>query len=229
MKFTTNISSFKDGQHAIYEHPVTELMKEATFTDTIFLLFSKRLPTVSERKLLDALLVAAAEHGVEAPSLYVPRISAASGNSVHAAMAAGMLAIGDAHGGAGEAAAQLLLRDESAETLVSEYLADGKKIPGFGHKVYSEEDPRATAIFAIAQENNLPLVMFEKAYAIEAALLKQKTKKLVLNVDGAYAAAILALGLEPIAAKALFVIARVAGMGAHAMEEIEQGGTYKRL
>jgi citryl-CoA lyase len=229
MKFATNISRLRDGEHTIYGHAVTKLMREATFTDTIFLLFGKRIPTVSERKLLDTLLVAAAEHGVEAPSLYVPRISAASGNSIHAAMAAGVLAIGEAHGGAGEAAARFLLRDESAGALVSEYLAGGKKIPGFGHKIYFEEDPRAAVIFAVARENNLPLAMFEKAYAIEAELFKQKAKKLVLNVDGAYAAAILALGLEPVAAKALFVIARAAGMGAHAMEEIEQGNAYKRL
>jgi citryl-CoA lyase len=229
MKFNTNISSTKEGEHYIYTAKVTELMKAYTFTDTIFLLYTGKLPTDGERALLDALLVAGAEHGIETPSAYAPRVSAASGNSVHTAMAAGVLAIGEAHGGAGEAAAHLLARIEDAETLVAEYAALKKPIPGFGHRTYKDEDPRAAIVYAKAKEAGVPLHAFEKAYAIASSLERLKGKKLPLNIDGAFAASALALGMHPGAAKALFVLARVSGMGAHALEELAQGGGYKRL
>lgn len=232
MKFETTISTTENGEHAIYGMKVTELMKTHTFTDVIFLLYAGVLPTDGERALLDTLLVAAAEHGVETPSGYVPRVSAASGNSVHTAMAAGMLAMGEAHGGAGEAAAHLLAREDSPETIVAEYARAKKNIPGFGHPIYKDEDPRAAIIYKKAKASGKDiktLAPFEKAYAIEAALQASKGKKLPLNIDGAFAAATLAFGMPPSAAKALFVLARTAGMGAHALEELKQGGGYKRL
>ncbi len=229
MKFDTKISKTAGGEHQIYGNAVVELMKSHGFTDVIFLLYTGKLPTDDERSLLDALLVAAAEHGVEVPSLYVPRVSVASGNSVHTAMAAGVLAIGEDHGGAGEAAAYLLSRKEDAQTLVDEYIANDERLPGFGHRTYKEEDPRATVIYEKAKQAKVPLAAFEKACEIEAAIAKAKGKKLPLNIDGAFAAAVLALGMDPRAAKALFVVARVAGMGAHALEELSQKNGYRRL
>ncbi len=229
MKFNTNISSTKEGEHYVYAEKVTELMQAHTFTDAIFLLYTGKLPTDGELALLDAMLVAGAEHGIETPSAYVPRVSVASGNSVHTAIAAGVLAIGEAHGGAGEAAAYVFLRSDTPEEIISEYAASREPIPGFGHRTYKDEDPRAAIIHAKAQKAGVPLDAFTKAYAIESALAKAKGKKLPLNIDGAFAAAVLALGMHPRAAKALFVVARVSGMGAHALEELAQGGGYKRL
>ena len=204
-------------------------MKERTFTETICLLYTGKLPTQGERILLDTMLVSAAEHGVETPSLYVSRVSAASGNSVHTAIAAGILSIGEVHGGAGEAAACLFARPEDSEILVSEFTQAKKHMPGFGHRVYKDEDPRATIIYTQAKEAGVPLASFEKAYAIEVELEKQKGKKLPLNIDGAFAAGVIALGMDIRAAKALFVLARVAGMGAHAIEELEQKNGYRRF
>ncbi len=229
MKFETHISKTMNNEHHIYEQRVTDLMRTHSFTEVVFLLYKGALPDENERKFLDVLLVAGSEHGVEAPSLYVPRISVASGNSVHTAMAAGILAIGEVHGGAGEASAQLLLRQETPEVLVAEYEEKNERLPGFGHRTYVDVDPRAEIIFEKAKETYLPLDAFTKAYAIEEALQKKKNKKLPLNIDGAFGAGIIALGMQPSVAKALFVLARVAGMGAHAIEEREQKNGYYRL
>ena len=229
MKHHSNISKTEGGEHEIYGHKVTELMRQHSFVDTVFLLYAGKLPIDGERALLDTMLVASAEHGIEAPSLYAPRVSVASGNSVHVAMAAGILAIGEAHGGAGEASARVLASEESAEDIVERFNKEGKFVPGFGHKVYKDEDPRATIIYMKAKEGKVPLAAFEKAYAIEALLEKQKGKKLPVNIDGAFAAGVLALGMDPLAAKALFVFGRVAGMGAHAIEEKAQNNGYWRL
>src|SRR3954467_12771221 len=90
-------------------HDVLDLMRQATFTDLIFLLHHDRLPSDGERRLLDAILVGVADHGAGAPSCAAARL-AASGNrqSVSAAVAAGVLAIGDAHGGAGSNCMELI-------------------------------------------------------------------------------------------------------------------------
>src|SRR3954463_14394871 len=90
-------------------YDVTALMTRASFTDTIFLLHRGRFPEAGERRLLDAILVAVADHGAGAPSCAAARL-AASGNrqTLSAAVAAGILAIGDEHGGAGSACMEMI-------------------------------------------------------------------------------------------------------------------------
>src|SRR3954471_8383880 len=90
-------------------HDVLGLMQQASFTDLIFLLHHERLPAAGERRLLDAILIGVADHGSGAPSCAAARL-AASGNrqSLSAAIAAGVLAIGDEHGGAGSGCMELI-------------------------------------------------------------------------------------------------------------------------
>ncbi len=100
----------KDETHIwLRGYDITDLMRQAGFVDTVFLLHRGRLPSAAERRLLDAVLVASADHGPGAPSCATARL-AASGNreSLSAAVAAGMLAIGDEHGGAGETCMKLI-------------------------------------------------------------------------------------------------------------------------
>src|SRR3954464_10304732 len=82
-------------------HEIASLMRGATFTDIIVLLHLGRRPSPGERRLLDAILIGVADHGAGAPSCAAARL-AASGNrqSLSAAVAAGVLTIGDEHGGA---------------------------------------------------------------------------------------------------------------------------------
>src|SRR6266511_3647208 len=149
-------------------HDVLELMKQATFTDLIFLLHHARLPSTGERRLLDAILVGVADHGAGAPSCAAARL-AASGNrqSPSAAIAAGILTIGDEHGGAGSGCMELIeagLReakrdgasfDAVAARLVDEAKSAGERLPGFGHRVHSTIDPRVDVLYTLAQENGL--------------------------------------------------------------------------
>src|SRR6476620_4297811 len=90
-------------------HDVLALMKEATFADLIFLLHHERRPTPGERRLVDAILIGVADHGAGSPSCAAARL-AASGNrqSPAAAIAAGILTIGDEHGGAGSGCMDLI-------------------------------------------------------------------------------------------------------------------------
>ncbi len=225
MKFKTTISTTKNGEHAIRGHNITELLSKHSFSEVILLLLRGDLGTTNETKLLEAMLVASVENGIEAPSLFVPRIVAASGNDMHVALAASCLAIGSKHGGAAEACAALLTSNKTAEEIV----ADTKVIAGFGHKIYKTEDPRATALYNKARELGFAATYFEKAYAIEKALATKKNKTLPLNIDGAIAATLLELKLDPRLGKALFMIARIVGASAHILEEMNQSNNYYRL
>src|SRR5678816_769335 len=90
-------------------HDILALMRTATFSDLIFLLHHDRVPSAGERRLLDAILIGVADHGSGAPSCAAARL-AASGNrsSISSAIAAGILAIGDDHGGAGSNCMELI-------------------------------------------------------------------------------------------------------------------------
>ena len=115
----SSISSNKDGEHIIRDKSLASLVKKATVADMVMLLWNGKLPTKNQRALLDTILVAMTEHGVESPSTFVPRISASTGNAMNAALATSALAVGTKHGGAIEAAAYLLARKESAQDIVS--------------------------------------------------------------------------------------------------------------
>ncbi len=225
MKFKTQISKTDKGRHTIRGYDATMLIKEHSFGEVIFLLLKGRLPNTGEKELLEALLVASVEHGIEAPSAYIPRVVAASGNDAHVALGAGMLAIGSQHGGAAEKAAKIFSSGMSAE----ETVRDVPIIPGFGHKLYKDEDPRARALFEKAKELGFPCASFSYAYEVEKELAKKKGKKLPLNVDGALACIMLELGLDAKLGKSLFLISRIVGMSAHVLEEMEQNNAYYRL
>jgi citrate synthase len=212
-------------------HDVLELMRQATFTDLIFLLHHERLPSPAERRLLDGILIGVADHGPGAPSCAAARL-AASGNrqSLSAAIAAGVLTIGDEHGGAGSGCMEMLEAglaearrngaplDTVAARMVDEAKAAKQRLPGFGHRVHSAIDPRVAVLFGLADEAGLSGDGIRFARALEAAV-RDRIKPIPLNIDGALAAILVDLGFPPMVGKLMFIIGRVAGLSAEVLEE----------
>jgi citrate synthase len=212
-------------------HDVLELMKAASFTDLIFLLHHDRLPSREERRLLDAILIGVADHGAGAPSCAAARL-AASGNrqSLSAAVAAGVLTIGDEHGGAGSGHMEILAAglerarrerlsfDEVARRIVDEAKSARKRLPGFGHRVHLTIDPRVPVLFALAKETGLAGDGIRFSRALEAAI-GERIKPIPLNIDGALAAVLFDLGLPSMVGTLLFIVGRVAGLSAEVLEE----------
>jgi len=212
-------------------HDVLDLMRQSTFADLIFLLHHDRLPSPGERRLVDAILIGVADHGPGAPSCAAARL-AASGNrqSPAAAIAAGVLTIGDEHGGAGSGCMELIaegLEEARSEGLPLATVADRKvaaakaakaRLPGFGHRVHSTIDPRVAVLFDLAQEHGLAGDGIRFARALETAVAAH-IKPLPLNIDGALAAILVDLGLPTMVGKLLFIVGRVAGLSAEVLEE----------
>jgi len=227
----TNIVDAGPTHIRVRGHDVLELMRGATFTDLIFLLHHERLPSAAERRLIDAILIGSADHGPGAPSCAAARL-AASGNrqSPSAAIAAGILTIGDEHGGAGSACMELIAAGlerarreglslpDTALRLVDEARAAGTRLPGFGHRVHSEIDPRVEVLFSMATDSGLAADGIRFARALEAAV-RERIKPLPLNIDGALAAVLVDLGFPPMVGKLLFIVGRVAGLSAEVLEE----------
>ena len=227
----TAIVSATDGSIRLRGYDVKQLMTRGTFTDTIFLLQRGELPTPGQRRLLDALLSSSADHGSGAPSCATARL-AASGNraSLSAAVAAGILAIGDEHGGAGQQCMEMIARGAAranaesitvAEAAAKEYTdarAAGKRVPGLGHRVHKTRDPRRDVLFNMARDEGLAGDGIAFMEGLEAALTAD-AKTLPVNIDGALAAVLYDMGFEPAAGKLMFIIARVAGLAAEVSEE----------
>jgi citrate synthase len=212
-------------------HDVLDLMRQATFTDVIFLLHHDRLPSPGERRLIDAILVGVADHGAGAPSCAAARL-AASGNrqSPAAAIAAGVLTIGDEHGGAGSGCMELIIAglEEARHDGVSlEAVADRNvaaamtaktRLPGFGHRVHSTIDPRVDVLFTLAEDAGLAGDGIRFARALESAIAR-RIRPIPLNIDGALAAILTDLGLPAMVGKLIFIVGRVAGLSAEVLEE----------
>ena len=226
----TAISDSDETHMWMLGYDVTELMTRATFADVVFLMHKGRLASEGERRLIDAMLVASADHGPGSPSATAAR-TVATGNrrAPEAAIAAGVLAFGDAHGGAGLACLQLIeqsleraQRDGLTPTIVAERVVEearaaGERLPGIGHRVHST-DPRTKVLFDLAARFGLAgrgvQFMIEIERAVSAAI-----KPLPINIDGAIAAILYDLGFPPLAGKLFFIIGRVAGLSAEVVEE----------
>ena len=220
-----------DGQRVIVRgYDLVELMQHGTYADVVGLLVGGHKPDAGERRLLDAMLIAVSEHGAGSPSAATARM-AATGNrqAPEAAVAAGILAIGDAHAGAGmacltmigEALARVVRESrplpDIARAVALEYRDAGRRLPGLGHRLY-RDDPRTSVLFTMAEQHGKAGNGIAFLRALHAAVA-ETIKPLAINVDGAIAGVLHDLGYPAAAAKLIFIVGRTAGLAAHVMEE----------
>jgi citrate synthase len=229
-EWRTGITTSDDSNIWIYGHGVPTLMREATFTDTVFLLHRGRLPLAHERRLFDAMLVAVADHGPGSPSAAASRIVATGNRAApEAAVAAGLLAVGDMHAGAGLACFTVIASAidradresrsllDMARVVAAETKADGRRLPGLGHRTHSQ-DPRTVVLLQLARELGAAGRGVEFITALESAV-RESIKPLPVNIDGAMAAVLYDLQFSAVMAKFMFMIGRVAGLTAQVNEE----------
>lgn len=226
----TEISS--SGKDAVVRGEKLEDVMEMNFSDAIWLVLSGEKPSKDESKIFNTILSCCIDHGVGNPSTVSARTVQSGGNEMNTSVAAGILALGDSHGGAIENCMEMLQSGNSAEKIVEQKLDSGETIPGMGHKVYKEEDPRTAKIFEEAEDLGLASENVEKMRMIQDKFADKKME-LVLNVDGAIAAVMSDLGWDSRLGKGIFIIARTPGLVAHVHEEMgepdfrRQEGDYK--
>lgn len=230
MKWKTAISKADDMGNTIRGYDLNELIGNLTFSEMIYLILKGELPAGNEAKMLDAILVACTEHSIAPPSILSARTAVSSGNPFNVGVAAGILSIGEHHGGAVEQSAKVFQENigKSADDLVKKMKEDGKRIPGFGHKIYTT-DPRTVQLFRLAEQYGIKSTHCRFAEELESALEKASGKKLCINIDGAIAAIMSDMGMDWRLGKGIFTIGRAVGITAHTYEEISREKPYRRL
>jgi citryl-CoA lyase len=221
----TNITSIAPGQIRIKGYDVAELMGRKSFAEMVFLILKGELPAEAEGRMMDAILSSSIDHGVSPPSSQAARLIVSGGNPLNAAVAGGILTIGESHGGAIEQCARILQEwanrddqpDEIAAKLIKDLFAQNKRMPGFGHRLH-KTDPRTIRLFDMAKELKFSGRHQQLAQALEAAF-KDSGKELPINVDGAIAAVISDMGFDWRLGKGFFIISRTVGLVAQAYEE----------
>lgn len=207
-----------------------DLIGNISYPHVVYLLLKGELPSEEHGKMIDAILTACIDHGVTPPSSIASRIVASGGVPLPTAVAAGVLSIGDAHGGAIEKGAKFLqdgvvrMKNEKksiaemGKILVKESRENHKRILGFGHRVHTA-DPRTKRLFTLADELKISGDHIVLSKVIETELESSAGRKLPINVDGAIAAIISDMGFDYRLGKAFFLLGRVAGLTAHVYEE----------
>jgi citrate synthase len=191
----------------------------------LYMLTGKR-PSQLEAKALDVALVLHADHEFNA-STFAGRVAAATLTDVHSAVTAAIGALkGPLHGGANTDVMNLLLAmgqdatDQKVEEIIRGKLAKKEKIPGFGHRVYRTEDPRATHLRKMSEElctRTGHRRWFEISQKIEQVV--KATKNLNANVDFYSATTYYALGIPVDLFTPVFAVSRMSGWTAHVLEQ----------
>jgi citryl-CoA lyase len=227
--YRTSITHHVDGKPHVYGYDLTKLAGIKTFTAAIYLILKGEMPDKNSEKMLDSMLTIAIDHGVEPSSVVAARNVFSGGSPLQAAVAGGVLAFGEYHGGAIEESMKLLKKYESdgVQKLIDDFNKEGKRVSGFGHRVYST-DPRTERLLEIAKDLGFYGKYVKFAQEVEKEL-STSSKKLPLNIDGIFAALLLEMEFNPKSGKGFFIIARVPGLVAHVVEESLREKPVRRL
>jgi len=183
-------------------------------------------PSPTAEKALDIALILHADHELNA-STFAARVTAATLSDMHSAITSAIGALkGPLHGGANEQVMRLLFAVDKAGgdpvAHVKTMLAQKKKVPGFGHRVYTTEDPRATHLRKMSEDLSRSSgnpKWFDMSRNIEKFI--NADKQLNANVDFYSASTYTTLGLDVDLFTPVFAVSRISGWAAHVIEQLD--------
>ena len=214
----------------------SEIMGRLSLTDLTYLLLVGRDPRPGERRLLDAVLVSLADHGLT-PSALATRLTwTGAPEAIQGAVAAGLLGAGsvflgptgdtafflaDALAGRGGGAIDDASMRRIAQAAVEECRGVGRRVPGLGHPVHRSEDPRVPRLYELATQEQVlgpHLRLLAQVAEVHAEITG---RHLPINGAGAGGAALVDAGVPPGSVRGFALIARTAGLVAQLAEEAE--------
>lgn len=241
--WATSIIEMRPGMIRYRGYATEDLIGEISFPAMIWLMLRGELPSEGEADLLGTALMAAVDHGPQAPSIAIARMAATCGVGINNAMASAINVLGDVHGGAGEQCVEIYqaiaARMDGGQTLAAAVEAElaalaergVKFVPGFGHR-FHPIDPRAPRLLEVVEAAAAKGIVSGRfaaiGRAVEEALARRKGgKRIPMNIDGATAVIYAELGFPPPLCRGLFVLSRSVGALAHAWEQMQAGERNK--
>jgi citrate synthase len=214
----------------------SELMGQVTLTELTFLLVQRRIPSRGEARLLDAVLVSLADHGLTPTALAARLTYTGAPESIQGAIAAGLLGAGTVFLGVVEDTARFLedvLEAAGADApeakvqrelgrAVAERLAAKRRVPGLGHPVHKVQDPRTARIYEIAEQTEQLGPHLRLLRLLPDVHAAQAGARLPINGAGVAGASLADLGFPAALLRGLALLARTAGLLGHLAEEMEQ-------
>jgi citrate synthase len=206
--------------------PPVEADRSLSHAANFLLQLNGEKPSPTAERALDIALILHADHELNA-STFAARVTAATLSDMHSAITSAIGALkGPLHGGANEAVFRILEtieRDKSdPAAYIRNMLAQKKKIPGFGHRVYHTEDPRATHLRAMSRDlckSSGQPQWYEMSEKIESFVKAEK--KLNANVDFYSASTYHLLGIDEDLFTPVFAVSRISGWAAHVIEQLD--------
>ena len=209
-----------------------ELVGKISFTDMTSLMLRGRLPTGSEARMLDALLVILVEHGMVSHVIAARLIYHCAPEAMQAAVAAALCGAGSVHLGSSEWSAKMLndalprdLQNPDlsaiASSIYDDYSKQKQRMPGIGHRTHAEGDPRAETLFGIARETGVYGRYCDLLQALSKVATERRKRLIPVNVTGAIGAIALDMGFPWQITKAFALIGRTLGAIGHIAEEIQ--------
>ena len=226
IRLTSQIAMIVAGYDRIRKgKPVVEPDPSLSHAANFLLMLNGEKPSPTAEKALDVALILHADHELNA-STFAARVIAATLSDMHSAITGAIGALkGPLHGGANEAVMRILFdidkKGQDPVAYVRNMLDNKKKVPGFGHRVYHTEDPRATHLRKMSQD--LGQDANPKWYDMSAKIEKyiKTEKRLNANVDFYSASTYTTLGLDVDLFTPVFAVSRISGWAAHVIEQLD--------
>lgn len=208
-------------------HDLTKLIGKVSLGDFAFLELKGRLPTHRESIVFNAIAITLVEHGITPSAIAARMTYLGAPEALQAAVAAGLLGIGDRFGGPVEEVARLVQEagDQHADlpqlaaTIVARQAQLRRPVPGLGHPVHKPIDPRAERLFEVAAKNGFSGRYVELMKLIAAEAGQVYDTHLPVNATGAIGAIASEMGFSWRVCRGLAVMARAIGLVAHLQEE----------
>lgn len=228
-ELTTSICTSDAESITVRGKDLNKLIGTLDFGEFFYFHLTGDVPTDSESRLFNAILVTVAEHGMT-PSVIAARLTYDSApDAIQGAVSSGLLGAGGTFLGSMENAARMLqdgvdiaeAEDVPLQNIAADIVAEYDRLPGYGHPLHDPVDPRSGRLLEIIEDEGMNGDHTRLLRAIEDEAQESYDANLMINATGAIGAAVMELGLEPRVARGLALVSRSAGLVGHVNEEIQ--------
>jgi citryl-CoA lyase len=229
--WTTAVGEVAHGVVNVRGYPLADIIRKLSFADATFLTIRGELPTRAQSRVMEAALCSILEHGFYAPTTLAARtVASASPESIMPGMASGMLTVGsitvspqhtaEVIAEIGDAIATGMSLDDSVDRYVSRMQQDRRRMPGIGHPLHPEGDPRAIALREIAEQEGIWGDRASYYLAAKDEYMRRIGRDFPVNIDGMLGCVLTELDFHPLEMPGIAAMSFMPGIIAHCVEEL---------